>query len=319
VSYESGPHDGFIEFYNAMKAMNPSAQVCESEGLDATFMEIAGSEDPYDCVVMHGYMPAPSPGLPLATYEQDLMSVPVADTYYLVNLQEAARYYSGHDVPVVMTEYGQPVWPPPDGDVSWNLSMGEALLTAAQVMEWAYHGVALAEKQLAVSEPFDGALRDADLAEELSATNGVIADVGPRFLVEPPGLALGLLSKLAGGELLPVSMSNDPYIGTPTPAFMGGQYATEVWAIAAQAGQQLFVALVNASPDRAVLTQLDLPISAGPHQATVWSLNGAALASYNSPARPNQVEVVRTETVIPGPVVTRELPAHSVNVLMLQA
>ena len=315
VSYESGPHNGFVEFYDAMKAMNPDVQVCESEGLDVSFMQIVGAQYPYDCVVMHGYMPAHSPGLGLGTYEEDLLSAPVAEAWYLVNLQEAGRYYSGRNVPVVVTEYGQPVAPPPAGDPYWNLSMGEALLTMAQLTEWAYHRVTLAEKQVAVSDPFDGVLRSGDAAEALSTTNAVIAHAGPRFFAEPSGLAMGLLSEMAGGQLLPVTLYSDPSIGVPTPTFMGSQYATEVWAIAAQVGPRLMVALENASPTEAVTAELSLPVGPGRHSVVAYTLDGPAVASYNSPAHPRTVRVTESREVASGSGITLTLGPHSIVLL----
>jgi len=46
VSYESGPHGGFVEFYRAMKAMGPKIHVCESEETDARFPAGYGAQLP---------------------------------------------------------------------------------------------------------------------------------------------------------------------------------------------------------------------------------------------------------------------------------
>ncbi len=66
----------------------------------------------------------------------------------LAALQGDVRRYSGRDIPVVPTEYGQLVTPMPIADPEFNLFLDEGLLIGAQLEEWAEHGVPLVEKYL---------------------------------------------------------------------------------------------------------------------------------------------------------------------------
>ncbi len=152
--YESGPHAGFIEFYRAMKAMNPHVHVCETEELKPVFLQVMGKTYPYDCVELHLYAKPLDINAPIANYEQNLMGAPYTEGAKVVALQNAVRRYSGRNVPVVITEYGQLITPRPNVDPEFNLSLDEGLLVASQLRQWIEHGILLAEKYLLTSTPF---------------------------------------------------------------------------------------------------------------------------------------------------------------------
>jgi alpha-L-arabinofuranosidase len=205
VSYESGPHGGFVEFYRAMKAMNPAIHVCESEETDAVFLQVMGRKYPYNCVELHEYARPVDSGSALVGYEKKLFSFPEREGLTLAMLQHEIRRYSGRDVPVVVTEYGQLVAPVPAADPQFNLSLDEGLLEGAQLIEWVDHRVPLAEKYLAdsalltpspmatalsVKGTDSSALRRVDreeVASGLSVNNAIINHEGTVFVAEPTG------------------------------------------------------------------------------------------------------------------------------------
>jgi len=335
ASYESGPHMGFIGFYKAMKAMNPHIQVCESEGPNTTFMALMGEVHPYDCIILHEYLVPPSPLLPLDSYEADMTASPLSEGYSINAIEQAATYYSGHSVPVYVTEYGQPVVPRPAADPSWNLSLGEGLSTAEQLVEFAYHHVSLAEKYLAVSEPFGtlagtgprelmpsklelarrilrllAVLDGLTVKSGLSPDNALIAHAGPFFVPEPDGLVVGLLSKLAGSGLLPVTVLGGSLIGD-------GQ-APELWALASRTPAVTYLFVVNANPTSQVDIVAKLPVGSKGHQLVAYTLEGPSLASYNSVSRPDLVAVSEQARVVSGPVFSWRLAAHSVTLFELR-
>ena len=156
ASYDSGPHGGFVQFYGAMKAMNPHIHICETEETNSAFLAMMGTKYRYDCVELHQYAKPTDIRAPMTQYEEGLMAAPVAEGATLEALQAEIRRYSGRDIPVVMTEYGQLVTPMPKADPRFNLSLDEGLLIGAQLEEWAVHGVPLAEKYLLDSVPFLG-------------------------------------------------------------------------------------------------------------------------------------------------------------------
>ncbi len=88
------------------------------------------------------------------TYEENLMGAPLAEGAKLAALQRQIRQYAGRNIPVVITEYGQPITPMPFADPDFNLSLDEGLLVASQLRQWILHGILLAEKYFLVSTPF---------------------------------------------------------------------------------------------------------------------------------------------------------------------
>ena len=97
----------------------------------------------------------------------------------------------------------------PTADPRFNLSLDEGLLVGAQLEEWATHGVPLAEKYLLDSVPFLATYPYIGL----STYSAMLAGPGPNFLVEPTGQVLGLISRLAGMQLLRSETINNPEIG----------------------------------------------------------------------------------------------------------
>ena len=156
ASYESGPHGGFVQFYRAMKAMDPHAQICETEEADTAFPSNYGPDSTRTTVLPScTSTPNLSTSAPMnVTYEQNLMGSPPTEGSKLAALQQVIRQYSGRNVPVVITEYGQLITPMAYADPDFNLSLVEGLLVASQLRQWIVHGILLAEKYLLVSTPF---------------------------------------------------------------------------------------------------------------------------------------------------------------------
>ena len=70
ASYESGPHGGFVQFYRAMKAIDPRVHICETEEASTAFLQVMGTTYPYDCVELHKYAKPLDLGAPMTTYEK---------------------------------------------------------------------------------------------------------------------------------------------------------------------------------------------------------------------------------------------------------
>ncbi len=215
TSYWSGPHGGFVEYYRAMKAMDPKAQICETEEQSTVFLQIMGKTYPYDCVELHKYAKPMDIRAPLTSYEEQLMSYPLIEGAKVNALQSTIRQYSGKNIPIVLTEYGQLVRPMPVADPQFNLSLDEGLLVASQLRQWIDHYLPMANKYLLVSTPF---LSDStiDLSIDpvgLSIDSAMIAGPGPSFVIEPTGQVLGLMAHLAGGRRLPSSVSGRSFYG----------------------------------------------------------------------------------------------------------
>jgi alpha-L-arabinofuranosidase len=327
ASYESGPHEGFVQFYRAMKAMNPNISVCESEGSNTSFLALMGHTYPYDCVVLHEYARPADVLAPLDQYEEDLMAFPVAEGAQLEALQDAARQYSGRQVPVYLTEYGQLVAPVPAADPEFNLSLDEGLLIGAQLSEWAEHGVQVAEKYLADSEPFGASgvmtaessgqtpleaslAYDREMVEAgLSVDSAMVAHEEGDFVAEPTGEALGLMAQMAGAQLLPVSVVGGPVMGC------GTRPAPALWATAGRKNDSLYLAVVNADPTVAVRTVVVLDAFGHSPQLAATVLDGASPEASNSVAQPDEVTTTCTTHHVAKGDFTWTFPAHSLSLL----
>ena len=308
--YESGPHGGFVEFYRAMKAMGPKAQICETEESNVVFLQLMGRAYPYDCVELHLYARPTDIGAPLTAYEEQLMAYPPREVASLERLQREVRLYSGRQVPVVVTEYGQLVKPMPRADRNFNLTLDEGLLVAVQLMELASHHVVLAEKYLIDSAPFS----DDQAPAGLSIDSALVAGPGPRFVAEPSGDAIALLSRLAGAELLPTVTLDAPTMGAR------GRVRS-LWALAANSRKgSLELAVVNADPLQG--TRVDVVLAGKPRigdvKATV--LDGPTAATYNTPTWPDLVgtRAFSSSSAAAGPGrFNWYFPAHSLTLLVV--
>jgi alpha-L-arabinofuranosidase len=311
AAYESGPHGGFVQFYAAMKAMNPHIQICETEETNSAFLAMMGRKYPYDCVELHEYAKPTDIDAPMTQYEESLMAAPVGEGATLAALQAEIRHYSGKDIPVVMTEYGQLVTPMPKADPQFNLSLDEGLLIGAQLEQWATHGVPLAEKYLLDSVPFLGTYPYIGL----STYSAMLAGTGPDFLVEPTGEVLGLMSRLAGMQLLGSAALDNPEIGP-------GIDAPDLWVIASASSSSsstgvIDLVVINASPVSAVRSRVDVDGTLLKKRVHVVVLDGLSPTAYNTPAHPDSVTTVASTAVVRSSDFSWTFPAHSVTLLQM--
>lgn len=341
ASYQSGPHGGFIEFYQAMKRTNPDISVCESEESDVAFLRVMGEKYPYDCVELHEYASPANFAEPLLQYEEGLMASPASQGAQLAGLQSKIRRCSGRNVPVLITEYGQLVAPVPTTDPDFNLSLDEGLLVGAQLTEWIDHGVPVAEKYLADSDPFlpagltrlvgtenafgksvpggDKTMIEAALSfgkamveTGLSPDNAIVVHTGRQFVAEPAGEVLGLMSYLGGGERLGLRMVHDPQMGRP-------EKAPELWAIAAVSpGGRLDLVVINASPDRSLRERILVGTRGRPGRLRAYLLDGPSPVAFNTSSRPALVRVTASTIDLGRGDLLWRFPAHSVTLLQWQ-
>ena len=320
ASYESGPHGGFVEFYRAMKAMDPRAQICETEEERTVFLQVMGRTYPYDCVELHKYAKPLDLKAPMTTYEQNLMDTPYVEGEKVAALQRLIRRYSGRDVPIVLTEYGQLVRPMPYADPDFNLSLDEGLLVASQLRQWIEHGILLAEKYLLVSTPF---LSDnpVDLSVDpvgLSIDSAMLAGPGPAFVTEPSGEVLGLMAHLSGTERLVSTVVGGPVMQTTSsgPTTPGGPVPV-LQTVASSSNGKLDLLVLNVSPDEPVTAEVSPWQLAAPHEVTATLLDGPTPLAYNTYAHPDRVRA-RTWTVqVAHRYFTWDFPAHSITLLQL--
>lgn len=316
ASYQSGPHDGFAQFYSAMKQANPAIQVCSSDTTQ-NFIDAMGATEPYDCLQDHPYVGSGniSPSLPIDQYESQVMTLPDVENAAVKTLQAEVDRAAGHHVPLVLSEYGQLIDSTPDPlDAPYFLnSLDEALVNASQLADWIRLGIPVADRQLLDAElPAPSAVTAGLPGAAPFATTGAITTLGPQTVVQPTGEYLALMKPLAGGNLLDATVSGDPALPSSNPAPTGD---LAVVSAATPAGVQLVV--INRSPNVDVASAVNFAGVTRSTTATVTTLDGPSPLSDNSSQAPNTVSTSTSAAAVTGGAATITFPAHSISLVSL--
>ena len=325
ADYESGPHGGFVQLYRAIKAMDPKVHVCETASPSVQLLEAMGRTYHYDCAELHAYALVAKVGAPASQYQAQLMGFPAREGASLARFQAELRRVAGWRVPVVVTEYGQVVAPMPVGHPDFILSLDEALLVAAQLRQWILRGVPLADKYLLTSSPFltndprrlsvESILevQQKEAIEEwdpgLVIDSAMVAGPGPRFVAEPTGQVVGLLSALGGQRLLRTTVRHGPHLA-------GAPNEPVLVSLAGADGDRRTVVVVNDSLATTVRAEV---VPGIPHPARVVAsvLDGPSAMSFNTSAHPSTVRVRRRTALVGRSQLAWTFPAHSVTLLRL--
>jgi alpha-N-arabinofuranosidase len=316
ASYQSGPHDGFAQFYTTMKQADPAIQVCSSDTTQ-NFIDAMGTTQPYDCLQDHPYVGSGniSPSLPIDQYESQVMTVPDVENAAVKTLQTEADDAAGRHVPLVLSEYGQLIDSTPDPlDAPYFLnSLDEALVNASQLVDWIQLGIPVADRQLLDAElPASSAVTAGLPGAAPFATTGAITTPGPQTVVQPTGEYLALMGPLAGGSLLDATVTANPALPSSNPAPTGD---LAVVSAATLTGIQLVV--INRSPNVDVASAVNFAGMTGRATATVTTLDGPSPLSDNSSQAPNTVTTSTSAAAVTGGAATITFPAHSISLVTL--
>ena len=321
ASYDSGPHDGFVAFYTAMKAANPGIHVCSTD-TTTDFIDSMGSGQPYDCLQKHPYVGTgdASPADPIGTYESEVMAAPTTEANAVAALIAQVRQATGHAVPVELSEYGQLIDSTPDSldqpSTYYLNSLDEALINASQLANWIRLGVPVADRQLLTAElpqPQNVTVGLPDAAPY--AVTGAITTTGTSTatVVQPTGEYLGLMRPLADGRQLSVQT-----IGNPSLTAAAGVPVGDLSAVAAATSGGIVIAAINRSPTADVPTRVSLRGFTGSGQASVSTLNGPDALSDNTSADPSNVTTTASTASVQGGAIALTLPAHSITLLTIR-
>jgi alpha-N-arabinofuranosidase len=316
ASYQSGPHDGFAQFYTAMKQANPAIQVCSSDTTQ-NFIDAMGTTQPYDCLQDHPYVGSGniSPSLPIDQYESQVMTVPDIENAAVQTLQTEVDEGAGHPVPLVLSEYGQLIDSTPDPlSAPYFLnSLDEALLNASQLADWINLGIPVADRQLLDAElPAPSAVTAGLPGAAPFATSGAITTPGPQTVVQPTGEYLGLMTPLAGGSLLPATVSGEPTLSGPS-----GTTSGDLAVVSAATPDGVRLVVINRSPTDDVPSAVQFAGVTGSATATVSTLDGPSPLSDNSGQAPDTVSTTASAAAVSDGAVTITFPAHSISLVTL--
>jgi alpha-N-arabinofuranosidase len=324
ATYQSGPHEGFNQFYAAMKAANPSINACSTDTA-VNFIAAMGTQA-YDCLQDHPYVGAGdiSPDTPIDQYESQVMGVPdVSEVSAVQSLQTLADQTTGHHVPLVLTEYGQLISATPDpleADATYYLnSLDEALINASQLADWIRLGIPVADRQLLDAQLPDPTAVTAGLpgAAPFAVTGAIStpgegAPAGTPTVLEPTGQALGLMKPLAGGALLGTSIAANPVLTTAGTTSVG-----DLSAVSAATAAGIQLAVINRSPTADVPASVAFGGVSASGTATVTTLDGPTPLSDNTAAAPASVTTTASTAPVTAGSTVLTFPAHSVTLVSL--
>lgn len=304
VSYVSGPHDGFLDYYKAIKAANPKIKVCAS---DATFDFISamGSKLPYDCMQDHEYTTQHDvhDDLPMARYQDSMIGHADGQANTVAARQLTLRRYAKRNVPLIESEYGQLLKADPAADSTYQQSLAEALQSATQLASWIRAGIPVADRQLLAGAvtPDDGL--------PLKRT-AAIATHGPNPVVQPSGLVFRLFAPLVGGKVVEAEVLKSPVLPNGGPTRAGA-----LSVVAVRKSASIYLLVINRSSTENVNANLTMSGAVRNGEARYTRLNGATALSVNNFRDPNNVRVTDGKVTTSGAAVQMTWPAHSVTTL----
>ncbi len=322
AGYDSGPHPGFVDFYQAMKSVNPAIHVClgdSSYPAGVGYLQDLGSSYRYDCVPTHPYVrngTATAQGdipnnLPESQYDLQILALPAVLAGQVQQVRQQIDQYAGANaasVSIPITEFGQLQSSVPDFAPTFHSTLLEGILIACELREWAGLGVPLAEHYLLTGSPFGSTSTDPGVNVN---TNAEIVGPGPNSILEPTALVEQLFRPLGGRQQVNVNAASMPTLLLPD-----GTDLPMLQTLAGRQGNSLELVVINQSPDTDVSTTVTTGDAQVAH-ASIATLDGASALSYNTSADQRAVVVHTTPAHPAGNTLTVAFPAHSVSLVRL--
>lgn len=295
ADYDSGPHPGFVDYYQAMKAVDPSIQVMSSWA-KPEFVQLMGADHPYDGLTPHLYL---SPDLSQSAeqiYDQTMLGVDTV-LQQITALEQALDQYGpkGRRPIIGASEYGtipkngaSDPTPGYAGTLMNGLYFG---MVAAGMME---HGAVFA-----VSSNLNA----------VSPSLGELFGGSPQYIDTARAHAIELLGEMVGASPVESSMQ-----GNPTATGSGGYPALRVLAARGQGGT-LRILVVNRDRTVDVGARIQVDGASGTVTARVLTVDGAGYTSLNTFDDQTQVTAKETSETVAAPDFGHVFPAHSATLL----
>jgi alpha-L-arabinofuranosidase len=313
ATYVSGPHDGFLAFYQAMKKANPNIKVCSTDTADA-FIAAMGSTLPYDCLQVHPYLSGSNSSVDISTFERTSMAVPDSEAAGLQTWESTIQADAGHGLPLVLTEYGSLIGSTPDPATYpyYDYSLDEALFNASQLADWIKAGVTVADRQLLdAGQPTAADVTDGLPGSAPNSVTGAIVTPGPNVVVQPTGQYFQLFKPLANGTQLNTAILNNPVLTT------AGSTVGDLSVVAADHQGTTNVVVINRDPANTVSSALNVNGVSSDATATVTTLSGPSALSYNTAADPSTVATSTSHVSVRNGVISLAFPAHSITLVQV--
>ncbi len=310
TAYESGPHDGFVDYYAAMKSVDPDIKVGSCFHDDA-FLRVMGEEYPYDFLAVHPYYSSGDyGGGGLAEAHLRTMAGPLIKEMDLEDLLAAVQLYAGEraeQVGIAITEYNLYVSERHSPTPHYGMSLDQGLFVADMVRTLIELGVPLGDLHCLIGN-YEGE----------GWGNTQVMSPYPQLIPRPAAYVLQLFNPSTGSghsqHFASVRVESEV---EGVPPLTGSLPALEVVASTDEASERLTLLAINKETTATITATVVISGFTPAATATVWTLNGADISSFNDTGHPT--DVVTTESAITdaGQSFVYSFPAHSVTLIEL--
>ena len=313
ASYKSGPHDGFVDYYSAMKAADPTIQVgsCFWNG---EFLSMMGKTHPYDFVVKHIYSHMPPRGAHgVRQFHDGIMSIAGKRANEVIALRHAIHRHAGSDgrsIGIVVSEYGMSFGHRRGPTKNYLGSMDQAIYSSLELQRWMQLGVPLAGKQALMYYKARGAPHG---ATSLGPPEQALIGPKPRYIMTAAARAYRLLTPNAGDEVVRTGVR-----GNPSRHIYTGKNLKMLSAVATRASNgALNLTIVNKA--RTWRIPAAVAVRGQPvRSAVVKELVGPSYLSYNSYHHPRRVSIRTHKRLVKSGTMKLKVPPHSVMTVKLR-
>lgn len=303
IDYVSGPHPGFVDFHQAMKAVDPEINVCWAAGN----YRVLGNH-PLDCAVNHRYSGGSSLGSAVDTHDWAMARAGTQGRAGVAAQQGLHRFRPNADL--VLTEYGMFLGRDDPGPTPGFLrSLVQGLYMATELTYWIEAGAPLAQKHPLINpnpdDPPPGAV-------VFPSGNASPFGFYPDFVPQAAAHITNLFSHMIGTDQVAGTVVNGPIRKGDT-----AQYAALRTVASIDEHGRLSLIVVNRDPEQAVTAAVLPERFRYRSEAEVWAVTGDSVASYNSPEDPNVVRLTKDTMTVTEGGFEYTFPAHSVTAVRL--
>ena len=314
ATYTSGPHDGFIDYYRAMKAADPTIQVgsCFRNG---RFLSMMNTRYPYDFVVDHIYSHLPPRGYHGAKQFHDgVMSLANKRANQVTALRRMIHRHAGSrasSIGVVVSEFGMSFGRGRKGPTrNYLSSTDQAIWTALELQRWMVLGVPLAGKQALIDL---GRRRARRVGSGLGPPEQALLGPKPHFVMSATARAYRLLTPTAGQKVVRTGIR-----GNPSRHIYTGKRLRMLSAVTTKSSQgALDVTIVNKSRRWRIPATIRVR-GKRMKSAIVKELVSPSYLSYNSHSHPQRVAIRTHKQWLRSNAMRLKVPAHSVMTVKLR-
>jgi alpha-N-arabinofuranosidase len=304
ASYESGPHDGFVDYYAAMKAVDPDIKVGSCFYTDI-FLQTMGEEHPYDFLAVHPYYSSGGRGgNGLAEAHLRTMAGPLIKQMDLEDLQAAVRLYArerADQVEIAITEYNLYVRERESPTPHYGMSLDQGLFVADMLRVLIAEDIPLGDLHCLIS-----------LGEGEGWDNTAVMSPYPELIPRPAAYVLQLLNQ----HFAPVQVDSEV---EDAPLLTGSVPALEVVASTDEANERLTLLAINKETNTPITATVAVGGFNPASEATVWTLTGPDIAAFNDRGHPTDVSITESAIANADQSFVYAFPAHSVTLIELVA